>query len=116
VLRHCLSSHLDCGREAGDGGWPTGAQAGDQAQAGLVAEGREHGSLPAISYVTGTLNVRFLAPTPLYQPIVLRAHVEELYPKRARVLCAVYSGDKKTAEGDVMAVRFRMDKSLGAGG
>jgi acyl-coenzyme A thioesterase PaaI-like protein len=77
-------------------------------------EGREHGSLPAISYVTGSLNVRFLQPTPLDQPIVLRSHVTELHPRKALVVCTAYSGDKATAEGQVTAVRFTQDKSLGA--
>ena len=77
-------------------------------------EGREHGSPPAISYVTGTLTVRYLQPTPLDTPVELRARVTELHPKKALVKCEVYSGDTKTAEGEVLAVRFRMDKSLGA--
>ncbi len=80
------------------------------------SEGREHGSPPAISYVTGSLNVRYLQPTPLDQPVVLRARVTELHPRKAMVACDLYSGGAKTAEGQVMAVRFNMDKSLGAGG
>ncbi len=78
------------------------------------AEGREHGSLPAISYVTGTLNVRFLQPTPMDRPIVLRAHVTDMQARKSTVACSVYSGDKVTAEATVLAVRFSLDKSLGA--
>jgi acyl-coenzyme A thioesterase PaaI-like protein len=78
------------------------------------AEGREHGSPPAISYVTGSLNVRYLQPTRLSQPFVLRARVTELHPRKALVTCAAYSGEVITAQGDVVAVRFNMDKSLGA--
>jgi acyl-coenzyme A thioesterase PaaI-like protein len=77
-------------------------------------EGREHGSPPAISYVTGQLTVRYLKPTRLSQPIVLRARVTELGPRKALVHCDLYSGDERTAEGDVVAVRFSQDKSLGA--
>jgi acyl-coenzyme A thioesterase PaaI-like protein len=77
-------------------------------------EGREHGSLPAISYVTGTLTVKFLQPTPLDAPIVLHARVTDLQPRKATVQCEVYSGETKTAEGTVLAVRFSMDKSIGA--
>jgi hypothetical protein len=79
------------------------------------AEGREHGSPPAISYVTGTITVRFLAPTQLHEPVVLRSRVTELHPKKALVVTAAYSGGVKTAEADVVAVRFGQDKSLGAG-
>jgi acyl-coenzyme A thioesterase PaaI-like protein len=79
------------------------------------AEGRLHGSLPAISYVTGNLNVKFIQPTPLDRKLVLRARVTELHPRKALVSCGTYSGEILTAEGTVLAVRFNMDKSLGAG-
>ena len=78
------------------------------------AEGRPHGSPPSISYVTGQITVRFLKPTPLDRPAVLRAYVTELGERKALVHCDFYSGDEKTAEGDVVAVRFSMDKSVGA--
>ncbi|GAB4547728.1 MAG: PaaI family thioesterase [Anaerolineae bacterium] len=76
-------------------------------------EGREHGSLPAITYVTGNLNVSFLAPTPLEQPIVLRAKVTELHPRKAIVQCEVWAAETKTAEARVIAVRIAADKSIG---
>ncbi len=41
-------------------------------------EERKHGSTPTISYVTGNLNVSYLAPTPLDQSILLRAYCEEI--------------------------------------
>ncbi|MEO8286492.1 MAG: PaaI family thioesterase [Chloroflexota bacterium] len=78
------------------------------------AEGREHGSLPAISYVTGSLTVRYLSPTALDREVLLRSRVVELHAKKALVKCSVFSGDKETATGEVLAVRFSMDKSLGA--
>lgn len=77
------------------------------------AEGREQGSLPAISYVTGNLNVRYLKPTALDRPVLLRARVVDLQPRKALVQCSLYSGDAETASAEVMAVRFVMDKSLG---
>jgi acyl-coenzyme A thioesterase PaaI-like protein len=77
-------------------------------------EGREHGSAPAISYVTANLNVTFLTPTPLDQPITLRARVEEIVGRRAIIQCSVYAGETKTAEARVIAVRVPQDKSVGA--
>ena len=77
-------------------------------------EGRPHGSSPAISYVTANLNVSFLAPTPLANPIKLVAHVEKISGRKAVVRCAVYGGDTKTAEATVTAVRVPLDKSVGA--
>lgn len=77
------------------------------------AENRPHGSDPAISYVTGNLNVSFLAPTPLSRPIVLRAVVEEIAPRKAIITCGVYAGEQKTAESRLVAVRIAADKSVG---
>ncbi|MEO5952979.1 MAG: PaaI family thioesterase [Chloroflexia bacterium] len=77
-------------------------------------ENRDHGSPPSLSYVTGELNVRYLKPTPLDQPVTLRARVTELHPKKALVECSFYAGETKTAEARVTAVRFNMDKALGA--
>jgi acyl-coenzyme A thioesterase PaaI-like protein len=77
-------------------------------------ERREHGSRPAISYVTGNLNVSYLAPTPLDQPIMLRAHAEEISGRKAKVYCAIFAGEKKTVEARVLAIRIAEDKSLGA--
>jgi acyl-coenzyme A thioesterase PaaI-like protein len=79
-------------------------------------EGREHGSEPVISYVTGNLNVSYLAPTPLDRPIVLSARVQEIHPRKAIVTCDVYAGEMKTAEARIIAVRVPADKSHGAKG
>ena len=77
------------------------------------AEGREHGSPPTISYVTGTLTVRFLRPTPMDAPFELRARMTELHAKKALVHCTIHAGDAITTEGHVVAVRFAQDKSIG---
>ncbi len=77
-------------------------------------EDRVHGSPPSLSYVTGEINVRFLKPTALDQPVLLVARVVELHLKKAIVECDFYSGETKTAEGRVTAVRFNVDKALGA--
>lgn len=79
------------------------------------AEGRDYGSAPAISYVTGNLNVSYLAPTPLDQSILLRAVCETIEGRKAHVLCSVHAGEVKTAEARVVAVRIAADKSVGAG-
>ena len=65
--------------------------------------------------MTGTLTVKYLKPTRLDVPTVLRSRVLEMEGKRATVQCDVYSGDDKTAEATVLAFRFGMDKALGAG-
>lgn len=80
------------------------------------AEGREIGSLPAISYVTGRLTVNYLKPTPLDQTIHLKAWIEGKIGRKTRVLSELGTGEVVTATGDVTAVRIEADKSIGAGG
>src|SRR6476661_1584915 len=69
------------------------------------AAGRPHGSAPILSYVTASLTVRFIAPTPRDTELVLRAHVTEQQARKTLVTCRVHAGDRVTAEGHVVAVR-----------
>src|SRR5687767_12851384 len=75
------------------------------------AENREHGSLPAISYVTGTLNVKYLKPTPLDQTTHLRSWVEGEVGRKTRVVCELGTATDVTAVGDSIFVRVNLDKS-----
>lgn len=77
-------------------------------------EGREHGTAPIITYVTGRLDVRYHRPTPLNQPIYLHAVLEKLEGRKATVVCQLGPAGSVTAEGHVLAVRIEADKSLGA--
>ncbi|MBT8087040.1 MAG: PaaI family thioesterase [Gammaproteobacteria bacterium] len=68
-------------------------------------EGREVGEGAEIWCVTGRLTVSYLEPTPIDQEIVLRATIEDCGEKKTQVKCRVFSGDRQTAEGDVIAIR-----------
>lgn len=68
-------------------------------------EGRTLSSLPEYRYATGTLNVRFLKPTPNDQPIELRAKVLEVKGRKTVFACEVLVRGVKTAEADVTAIR-----------
>lgn len=68
-------------------------------------EGREIGSDPEIWCVTGRLTVDYRAPTPIDKEIEVRARVAEAGERKTIVASQVYSGDKLTAEGEVIAVR-----------
>ncbi|NDJ86746.1 MAG: PaaI family thioesterase [Chloroflexi bacterium] len=80
------------------------------------SEGREHGSLPSITYVTGRLDVRYLKPTPLNQPIYLHAVIEEIHGRKTKVFTQLGPEGQVTAEAHVLAVRIDADKALGASG
>lgn len=70
-------------------------------------EGREVGTLPRIDCVTGSLNVRYIKPTPMGVPLTLKARAEGKVGRKTRVLCEVYARDTLTALGDTLL--FRVD-------
>lgn len=80
------------------------------------AEGREPGSLPAITCVTGSLGLTFLKPTPIDAELRLRARIEGEVGRRTRVLCEVWAGDVLTAAGDSVFVRVDPDRLAGMAG
>lgn len=69
------------------------------------AEGRAPDSKPRIDCVTGSLGVKYLKPTPMGVPLLLKARVEGEVARKTRVLCEVYAGDVLTALGDSIFVR-----------
>ncbi len=71
------------------------------------AEGREIGTDPPIGYVTGSLSVKFLKPTPIDKPVTLRARVKEIKGRKIIVSCSLYSGDTKCATGEITAIKVR---------
>jgi acyl-coenzyme A thioesterase PaaI-like protein len=73
------------------------------------AEGREIGSDPEIWYVTGSLNVKYLRPTPLSKPVTLRARVTQKDERRTTVVCSLVSDGQECAQAEVVAVRVPED-------
>ncbi|MEQ8686391.1 MAG: PaaI family thioesterase [Imperialibacter sp.] len=68
-------------------------------------EGRRLDSMPEYRYATGTLNVRYLKPTPNDQTIELRARISEVKNRKTVFYCEVFVNGLKTAEADVIAIR-----------
>lgn len=68
-------------------------------------ENREPGSLPRIDCVTGTLNIKYIKPTPIGVPLFLKAHVEGEVQKKTRVICEVYANEVMTALGDSIFIK-----------
>lgn len=79
---------------------------GTAAAAAYKEEGRELGSLPAFRYVTGSLQVDYLKPTPLGPPIVIRARVEEIKGRKTILTATVAAGPEISVKGRVVAVRI----------
>ena len=69
------------------------------------AAGRPIGSAPRIGYVTANLKIAYLKPTPLQEPIDLRARVVKLDGRKAWLHCALSAAGIIRAEGEVLGVR-----------
>lgn len=85
---------------------------GTAAAAMYRQESRSMDSLPAFRFVTGSLHVDFLKPTPIDAELVIRGRVKEIKGRKVVVETVVYVGDIATAKGEVVAVQ--MPESFGA--
>ena len=79
---------------------------GTAAAAAYQGEGRDMDSLPPLRFVTASLKVDFLAPTPLGVELEIRGKVVELKGKKVVVEAKVLANDKICATGKVVAVRM----------
>lgn len=79
---------------------------GTASAAAYREEGREMGSQPTLRFVTASLKVDFLAPTPLGPELEVRAKIDEITPKKVIMTIDVKAGDKCTARGTVVAVKI----------
>ena len=78
---------------------------GTATAAAYEAEGREPDTDPPVRFVTGTLTVRYLRPTPVDKELVLRARIKELREKKVVVTCSLYADNKECAQGEVVVIR-----------
>lgn len=82
---------------------------GTAAAAAYRAQGREPGSEPGLRFVTGSLHVDYLKPTPLSGPLTIRARVREIKGRKVIVESTVYAQGVATAKGEVVAVQMPAD-------
>jgi len=74
-------------------------------------EGRDLDTLPAFRFVTGSLHVDYVKPTPIDGPIEIRGRVKEIKGRKVIVETSVLAGGVTTARGEVVAVQ--MPESFG---
>ena len=79
---------------------------GTAAAAAYRAEQREMDSDPPLRFVTGSLHVDFLKPTPLGPILELRGRVKELKGRKVVVESEVWVDGVMTARGEVVAVQM----------
>ncbi|HZV53848.1 MAG TPA: PaaI family thioesterase [Rhodocyclaceae bacterium] len=79
---------------------------GTAAAAMYRAEGRAMDSAPPFRFVTGSLHVDYLKPTPMGVELVLRGRVKEIRGRKVIVETTLYANDVATARGEVVAVQM----------
>lgn len=70
------------------------------------AEGREMGTEPVLCFVTASLHVDYLRPTPLGPPLEVRGRVQEIKGRKVVVTAAVSAAGELCARGEVVAVQM----------
>jgi acyl-coenzyme A thioesterase PaaI-like protein len=78
---------------------------GTAAAAAYRAEGRPMDTEPAKRFVTGSLHVDYLKPTPIDGPLELRSQVKEIKGRKVVVTTTLSAGGQVCAQGEVVAVQ-----------
>lgn len=79
---------------------------GTAAAAAYRAEGREMDTEPPLRFVTASLHVDYLRPTPLGVPLELRAHAKEIKGRKIVVAVTLSAEGEVCARGEVVAVKM----------
>ncbi|WP_371324688.1 PaaI family thioesterase [Dechloromonas sp. ZY10] len=79
---------------------------GTAAAAMYRAENRAMDSEPAFRFVTGSLHVDYLKPTPQGVELEIRGQVKEIKGRKVVVTATVYANGIATARGEVVAVQM----------
>ena len=79
---------------------------GTAAAAAYRAAGRDMGTEPDLRFVTASLHVDYLRPTPIDAPMELRGKVEEIRGRRVIVSITLSSKGQVCAIGEVVAMQI----------
>lgn len=82
---------------------------GTAAAAAYRMQDRPLGSEPALRFVTGSLHVDYLKPTPIDQTLVVKARVKSVEGRVVTVLTELHAGETITARGEVVCVQVPLD-------
>ncbi len=82
---------------------------GTAAAAAYRAENRDMDSEPRFRYVTASLKVDYLRPTPIDRDLTIRAKVEEITGRKVIVHSTLHAGDDICARGEVIVVQMPED-------
>jgi acyl-coenzyme A thioesterase PaaI-like protein len=87
---------------------------GTAAAAAYRAAGREMGSQPALRFVTASLHVDYVRPTPLGVPLEVRGRVAEIKGRKVVVRATLSAKGQVCAQGEIVAVQLPEEMSPAA--
>jgi acyl-coenzyme A thioesterase PaaI-like protein len=73
------------------------------------SEGRPIGSAPRIGYVTASINISYLKPSPIDQPVELHASISRIEGRKAWLNCTLSAAGEVRARGEVLGIRVAWD-------
>jgi acyl-coenzyme A thioesterase PaaI-like protein len=79
---------------------------GTAAAAMSRAQGRELDSLPALRFLTASLHIDYLRPTPLGEPLVVRAVAKEIKGRKVIISATLSANGEVCARGEVVTVQI----------
>ena len=82
---------------------------GTAAAAKYREEGRALDTEPAIRFITASLQVNYLKPTPIDAMLVLRAKINEIKARKVVIGVTLSAGGNVCAEGEVVAVQVTQE-------
>lgn len=77
------------------------------AAAYYAAEGRDLSSMPFVRFVTGSLTVDYLKPTPLDTTLELRGSLESIDGRKVNVNLTLIANGEVCAKGKMLAIRLQ---------
>jgi acyl-coenzyme A thioesterase PaaI-like protein len=86
---------------------------GTAAAAAYRAQGRELGSDPPLRFVTASLHVDYVRPTPIEGPLQLRSQIKEIKGRKVVVTTTLSANGEICARGEVVAVQIPDDMVFG---
>ena len=82
---------------------------GTAAAAAFQAGGSIPGTEPDFRFLTASLHVDYLQPTPIDGPLTVRAQVKEIKGRKVVITSVLYAGEVARARGEVVAVQAPND-------
>ncbi len=79
---------------------------GTAAAAAYREAGRPMGSDPQLRYVTASLKVDYIRPTPIEETLEVRASLKEMKGRKITISSKLYAGGEECARGEVVVVQL----------